>query len=536
MPEELEAEPSSSLNFAHYLGVVRRRHLHFLIPLFIAWSLVWGASWVLPPRYQSSTLILVEQPTMPKDYVTPNVNDDLQDRLQSITQQILSRTRLLHIIDQFNLYASAHGDSLPDDKVNRMRKDIDIDLSRDTRTNQISSFTVSYTSRDPHLAQQVTSELTNLFINENLEVREQQSEGTTQFLENQLETARKSLAEQEDRIREFKGQHVGEMPGQLSSNLQILSGLQSQMQNDQDALNAAKQQHVYLQTLADQYRALQASAKASDGSVAPVGLPALDQELEKEKAQLADLRSHYTDRHPDVRKLKDQIAETEKMRDQLVAGLNQKSDAGANGVAAASPGIDPAQAGVSLQIQGQLRSNQLEITNREHDLANLKSKIDDYQARLNQEPIREQQLADLTRGYDQSKANYDDLLKKKNESQMATSMELLQQGERFRVVDAPSFPEKPVFPNRLKFCGMGLGAGIAIGILVVGVLEMFDRRAYDEQELKSLIPVAILAEVPEVTSPADERRARWRLWIGWATAGLVAGAILAGSAFSYLRG
>ena len=539
MPEDLEEKPAQSFNLEYYMGVVRRRHLYFLIPLFVGWALVWAASWILPPRYQSSTLILVEQPTMPKDYVTPNVNDDLQERMQSITQQILSRTRLLHIIDQFNLYAGAHGDRLPDDKVERMRKDIGIDLVRDAR-NQITAFNVSFSSPDPHLAQQVTSELTNLFINENLEVRQQQSEGTTQFLEDQLESARKSLAEQEDRIRQFKGQHVGEMPGQLASNLQILSGLQSQLQNDQDALNAAKQQHVYLQTLVDQYHALQGTAKSSDGTAVPVGLPALDQELEKEKSQLADLRSHYTDRHPDVRKLKDQVAETEKMRDQLLASLKTKSsDSAADNSDSAAPitaSADPTSASMLLQMQGQLRSNQVEISNREHDIATLKAKIDDYQARLNQEPIREQQLADLTRGYDQSKANYDDLLKKKNESQMATSMELLQQGERFRVLDAPSFPEKPEFPNRLKFCGIGLGVGIALGVFVAGGLEMLDRRVYNEQELKTLIPVAILAEIPEVTNSTDEKRARRRLWLGWATAALVFCVILAGSAFSYLRG
>jgi polysaccharide biosynthesis transport protein len=542
VPEDFEEKPSEGLNIPYYLGVVRRRHLQFLIPLFVGWTLVWAASWVLPPRYRSTTLILVEQPTMPKDYVTPNINDDLQERMQSISQQILSRTRLLHIIDQFNLYASDHGERLPDDKVESMRKDIgDIELVRDTRTNQITSFNVGYSSRDPRLAQQVTSELTNLFINENLEVRQQQSEGTTQFLEEQLESARKSLAEQEDRIRQFKGTHVGEMPGQLASNLQILSGLQSQLQNEQDALNAAKQQHVYLQTLTDQYRTLQGTAKAADGTTTPVGLPALNQELDRLKAQLADLRSHYTDRHPDVRKVKEQITETEKMRDQLLASLkakdtNKAADDSPNESAVASTVADPSQTSMSLQIQGQLGSNQVEITNREHAIVSLKAKIDDYQGRLNQEPIREQQLADLTRGYDQSKANYDDLLKKKNESQMATSMELLQQGERFRVIDPPSLPQKPEFPNRLKFCGIGLGVGIALGVVFAGAFEMLDHRVYDEQDLKKLLPVPVLAEIPEIASDADEKRARRRLWLGWATAAVVICTILAGSAFSYLRG
>jgi uncharacterized protein involved in exopolysaccharide biosynthesis len=228
MVDDLEEKSSEGLDLKHYLGVVRRRHMQFLIPLFVGWALVWGASWVLPPRYLSSTLILVEQPTMPKDYVTPNVNDDLQERMQSITQQILSRTRLLRIIDQFNLYAPAHSQPSPDQKVEFMRKDIAIDLVRDAR-NQITAFNVSYSSRNPRIAQQVTSELTNLFINENLEVRQQQSQDTTTFLESQLATARQTLSDQEQKIREFQGQHIGEMPAQLASNLQILSGLQAQL-------------------------------------------------------------------------------------------------------------------------------------------------------------------------------------------------------------------------------------------------------------------------------------------------------------------
>src|SRR5580704_9603175 len=267
MVDDLQEQGGEGLDVQRYLGIVRRRHLFFLISLFIGWAAVWAVSWVLPPKYQSSTLILVEQPTMPKDYVTPNVNDDLQERMQSITQQILSRTNLLHIIDQSHLYSREHGEPSPDDKVAGMRKDIDIELVRDGR-NQITAFNVSYMSRDPRVAQQVTGQLTNLFINQNLEVRQQQSEDTTQFLESQLESARKDLADQEDRIRQFKGQHVGEMPGQLSSNLQILQGLQSQLQNEEDALNSARQQQVYLQTLADQYRALQGSPKNSDGTTA----------------------------------------------------------------------------------------------------------------------------------------------------------------------------------------------------------------------------------------------------------------------------
>jgi succinoglycan biosynthesis transport protein ExoP len=537
MVDDLEVESSQGFDLPRYLGIVRRRHMQFLIPLFLGWALVWGASWVLPPTYRSGTLILVEQPTMPKDYVTPNVNDDLQDRLRSITQQILSRTRLLHIIDQLDLYADPHSHLTPDEKVERMRKEIEIELVRDAH-DRVSSFNVYYSAHDPRVAQQVTSELTNLFISENLEVRQQQSEDTTKFLEGQLETARQTLSDQEEKIRQFKGQHVGELPAQVGSNLQILAGLQSQLQNEEDALNTAKQQRVYLETLVNQYRSLQGTPKVA-GSAKTIGLPAIDEELDKLRTQLTDLSSHYTDRHPDVRKLKEQIADTEKTRDRIMADLKAKAlappEPNAESNSPDTPDVRDASSPL-VQLQGQLQSNRVEVANRERSVVDLKTKVIDYQARLNQEPVREQQLSDLTRGYEQSKANYDELLKKKNESAMATSMELLQQGERFRIIDPPSLPVKPDFPNRLKFCGIGLGIGLAFGVVVAGAFEMMDDRIHDEKELQKLLPVAVISEIPALTVASDDQRERGKLWLGWATAGFVSVTILLGSALSYLRG
>ncbi|HXM23703.1 MAG TPA: hypothetical protein VN948_20770 [Terriglobales bacterium] len=535
MVEELEEKPGDAPNLQQYVGVIRRRHMYFLIPFFLGWLVVWSASWILASRYRSGTLILVEQPSMPKDYVTPNVNDDLQSRLQSITQQILSRTRLLRIIDQLNLYATSRGRLNSDELVERMRKDIEIELVRGER-NQITSFNVYYSSRDPRVAQQVTSELTNLFISENLELRQQKSEDTTKFLESQLETARQALAEQEEKVRVYKDQHPGELPTQLGSNLQILAGLQSQLQNDEEGLNAARQQNAYLQSMVTQSRVFQRGTKT--GESAPIGLPALGHELDKLKAQLADLSSHYTERHPDVRKLKEQIAKTEKMREQALA--EQKAGAttasGSGNAPPFTPDDGDSRDGSTIQLQGQLKANQIDSATKEHEIAALKAKINDYQARLNQEPVREQQFADLTRGYEQSKANYDELLKKKNSSQMATSMELLQQGEHFQMIDPPSLPLKPDFPNRLKFCGIGLGIGIALGGAVAGGTEFLDDRLYNEKALKELLPVTVISEIPAITSPEEERRQEKKLWIGWAATGLVFATILAGSAISYYRG
>jgi polysaccharide biosynthesis transport protein len=525
MVDNLDEKDPASFDLQHYLALFRRRQIHFLVPLFLGWLAVWSLSWVLPSRYRSGTLILVEQPTMPKDYVTPNINDDLQQRMQSITQQILSRTRLLHIIDVRHLYADSHAKLSPDDQVERMRKDIEIELVRDPE-NRVNAFNVYYTAGDPYIAQQVTSQLTDLFIIENLEVRQRQSEDTTKFLEGQLESARESLAEQEEKIRMFKGQHVGELPTQVESNLQILSGLQSQLRTEEDALSSAKQQRVYLQSLLDQYRGMKISTPAANGT--PTGLSAIDQELDHLRAQLADLSSHYTDKHPDVRKLKDQIAKMQRRRDQFLADAQaRENNSSADGAS---------QSSMLAQVQSQLQSNQVEISNREHAIADLEARVSEYQSRLNQSPVREQQLADLTRGYDQSKATYDDLLKKKNESAMATSMELLQQGERFRVVDPPSFPTKPGFPNRLKFCGIGLGIGLALGAVVSGIFEFVDDRLYSEREIKALLPAPVICEIPVVNTASEEHSRRLRLWCDWIATAVVLVVIGAGSLYSYLQG
>ena len=524
------------MGIQHYLELFRRRHLLFLICLFLGWLAVWGASWVLPPRYKSGTLILVEQPTMPKDYVTPNVAENLQERLQSITQQILSRSRLLHIVDELNLYSNERTRLSPDEIVEQMRKNIDIELVHGT-DNRISAFNVYYTAGNPLIAQQVTSKLTNLFIDENLEVRQQESEGNTKFLENQLDATRQGLEAQEEKIREFKAQHVGELPSQLGSNVQILGGLQTQLQAESEALNTAKQQRVYLETLLSQYQALKGPSKDPDAP--QMGLAETEERLDKLKSDLRDLSSTYGDKYPEVRRMKDQIAKTEAQRDQLLAEQKTKGSSPQADARTAAPVADAAGArnpSVLPQMQSQLQANQIEIKNREQSIAALISRINDYQARLNQEPIREQQLADLTRGYDQSKASYDDLLKKKNDSAMATSMELLQQGERFRIIDPPSLPLKPSFPDRLKFCGIGLAVGLALGAAAVWGLEMMDDRVYSELELRKLLPVSVISELPVIAEPTSEVAERKRIWFGWAMATVILAAILAGSAVSYFRG
>jgi polysaccharide chain length determinant protein (PEP-CTERM system associated) len=531
MEEELQ-ESSTPIDFAEIKGMVRRRRWQFLVPFFCGWLLVWGASWLIPSTYRSGTLILVEQPSVPEKFVTSNIDSDIQHQLDSITQQILSRTRLIRIIDTLGLYAQERKHRSPDDLVETMRKDIEIELSHGD-DQKLSAFNIYYANRDPKMAQAATAELANLFISENLEQRQKRSENTTNFLQDQLDQARAKLAAQEAKLRVFKDQHLGELPTQTQSNLQILTGLQSQLQSNQDSLNRAKQQNTYLESLINQYRATGQGSKPGE-TTGPLGLAAIDNELNRLKAQLSDLSSHYTDKHPDVRKTREQIARTEKMRDRIVAEMNAPVN-NSSPTAAASQSFEP-KSGPVLEMESQLKANRLEIANREAEIKDEQAKINQYQARLNMAPVMEQQFADITRDYDQSKTDYESLLAKKNQSEMSTDLEKTQQGEHFRMLDPPNRPVKPYKPNRLMLCAAGLVVGLVFGGGFAFSREKMGDKVYSEREIKKMIPFDVIAEIPSIESPAEQSSNRRGAWIATAAAVAIVGFILLGSAVTYLYG
>src|SRR5436305_4517923 len=432
--DELEQKNSPTLD--EYWQILRRRRWWLILPAFVCWLLVWGGSWFLPAIFRSQSLILIEQQKVPEQYVVSNVSVDLQERLHSMTQQILSRTRLQRIIDDFHLYAKERSRLSPDGMVDLMRDDVKIELVQAPgRPGDLTAFRISYSATSPQLAQQVASQLTSLFIEEDLQAQQQQSENTTRFLETQLAEARTSLEKQEAKVRQFKTEYLGQLPTQMEGNLQILSGLQTQLQSEQSSLAHAQQQKLYLESLLDQYRTLrqESSAAASGGVQAPA---ALDGELTRLKSQLSDLQARYTDQHPDVIRLKSQIAKTEKLKKQIDADIaTAKADPKQN--ENQSHSIDPRVDSPLMQIQGQIKANQLEVQNDQASIKDLQARISEYQGRLNMTPVREQQLSDLTRDYEQSKANYDSLLKKQMQSQLSTNLEKRQQGQQFRIIDPP---------------------------------------------------------------------------------------------------
>jgi succinoglycan biosynthesis transport protein ExoP len=476
-------------------AILRRRRWWILLSIFLCWALVWIGGWFWPASYESEALILIQQQKVPEQYVLPNVTQDVQDRVQSMTQQILSRTRLQATIDRFHLYPPSHGlASLMEsgDRVEQLRKDIKIELVESENKSgihrgELTAFRIHYSAPTPELAQQVNSELASLFIDESFKAQQRLSESTTAFLDSQLADARTKLEEQEANVRAFKAKHMGDLPSQLESNVKILSGLQSQLETTERSLDAARQQKLYLESLQQQYQ----TAQGTDL-----------------RLQLADLRAKYTDDYPDIVALKDKIATSDQLKKQIEAEIASKTkQPDPSAVPAPSEPGQRDSATPMMQIQSQLTANRLEIQNYEKRQKSLEGQVNAYQARLNLTPETEQQLADISRGYDESKTNYNSLLQKQNQSQLATSLEQRQQGEQLSIIDPPTLPDKPSAPNHLLVSLAGLALGIVLGLGLCAFIELTDVRVRQEEDLAGLVPARVLVGIPHLSVPGEDRLA-----------------------------
>ena len=246
--------------------------------------------------------------------------------------------------------------------------------------------------------------------------------------------------------------------------------------------------------------------------------------------QLAELSSHYTERHPDVRKVKEQIAKTEKLKQQAEARIAAAPASGrrTNTVHASSP--------TEMEVESQLKANKVEIENRQHAVQDLQKRIGEYQSRLNMTPMREQQMAGLTRDYEQSRKNYEQLLAKRDQSGMATDLEKQQQGEQFRVLDPPNLPQKPFSPNRLKLNLIGLVAGLMFGAVVLAGAEIVDDRIHSKEELTTVVSAPVLAEIPTLATAVEEGQQVRSEWLQRGILSVMVMLIVAGFASTYLFG
>ena len=362
----------------------------------------------------------------------------------------------------------------------------------------------------------MTIALTSFFVDENVRASQEQSEATTLFLDSQVRSLGQALEDNEAKVRAFEAQHEGSLPQQLQSNIQILQGIQSQMQ-----AAWAIQQQTYLSSLQSQYQTV------SDAAGVPV---AIDKDLENARTSLADMESRYTDDHPDVKKLKETIASLEKLKKDMAAEAKEKIESND-----ATPSQLQAMAPL-VQLKSQMKINGIEIQQTTQEMQRLQQSAQVYQARLNATPAVEAEMGDMVRDFGNMKKEYVELLAKKEQSQLATSLERQQQGAQFRVVDPPSLPDKPSFPDRFKFSLGAIAVGLALAVLFGFGSEVLDDRIRSEQALTEAVSLPVLCEIPPLPTPREIRLARWKPWLAAAAALAVAILLPSAVAYAYLWG
>ena len=525
----------------HYLRLIMHRKWLVLGTFVLVSAATCIVTFRLPNVYMSSTLIMVDPQKVPESYVKSTVTGDLRNRLGTLQQQILSATRLQKVIDSLNLYPVERKTMVREDVIALMRKDVSVSIVSNYGGSQdLEAFRIDYSGADAQLVARVANELANQFIDENLKAREQQSAGTSEFLQNQLQETKKVLEALEAKLKDFKLKHLGEMPEQQSANLQILGQLQFQLQMEGEALARAEQQRSTIQLSMSQaapvvdldetesgYSLNGAGVKAQKDSPLIISL----------RARLTELRKRFTDEHPEVRKLKRQIAGEEAK--QAVVKVEPAEVAAPTALGEPRPDAPPARRApirppsyTNPVLQAQLTAVEAEIPKHQAELQRLNKAIAAYQAKLEAIPVREQEITALVRDYEISKAHYSQLLDKGLSAETATQLEIRQKGEKFSVLDPAQPAGRPSKPNRGLINAAGSLVGLGLGFLLAVVTDFRGVSITAPQQITEAFGLPVLEVIPVIQTFADRRTRKKRLV--WATVScLVATVVVSGAILVY---
>ncbi len=501
--------PEKSFSVHDYVEIFLRRIWYIIIPLAIILA---GASLyalMSPKEYRATTLILVTPQKVPESFVRPTVTSTIEDRLQSINQEIMSQTRLEQVVSEFKLYPEEAKSKSREEIVGLMRRNIKVELK-----GKEGYFNISYSGKDPSTVMRVTNKLASLFIEENLRFREQQAQGTSDFLSIELNATKAKLEEQEKAIIHFKRQFSGELPEQQGANTQVLQQLQLSYQRIGESLRSAQDRKLMIQKqISDTELLLVSSPSTKDGLAIPLN-PFKDPQvvqLEQLKNQLADLQTKYTEKHPDILVLKKKITELEakiekdrsekKIEERVV--ISELSAPKADGKAEKKE----KESGLRLnpqykQMESQLLATDLEIERLKADEEKVKAQINIYRQRIENTPIRDQALTLISRDYQNTKETYQTLLKKSQDAQQAENLERRQKGEQFKLIDPARVPAKPFSPDIPKILLFGSLLGMGSGLALAFFREQMDHSFRDPDDLEADLGFKVIASIPKVGKKA----------------------------------
>jgi polysaccharide chain length determinant protein (PEP-CTERM system associated) len=483
-------------NILEYVDVFWRRKWVLVLPTLSLTILAVVLSNMLPSYYRSTTLIMLEHQQVPEKYVTPTDLSPFEQRLNTISQQIMSRSKLGQIIKDFNLDKERKVNGLAnrlltaigmkhmtvttrEEIIETLRNNISVEVIGERGRRGGDAFSISYTGRDPRTTMEITTTLASLFIEENLRVREQYAEGTAEFLVSELEKAKLNLEEQESALRGFKERHMGSLPVQLDANLRTLDRLQLDLQTVTSSIKNTE----------DKISLLEAQLGVGPGGTSSALSP-LEVELDRLKRQYSTLLSVYKENYPDVLITKNRITEVEaQLKEERAREALSEKAAEPEAASLANPTVYTDLSGARFTLAS--------LKKREADI---RRQITRYERRVERTPANEQRLTNIKRDYDISLQNYKSLLEKKLNARLAENLEKKQKGERFRIIDSANLPESPYSPNKLKITLLGAMAGGGLGVALVLLLEYINPAFRKPEDFYEVLPYPVLVSIPVLST------------------------------------
>jgi succinoglycan biosynthesis transport protein ExoP len=478
-----------SMPLRDYVEIGRRRKWWIILPslaIFICAAVVVRR---LPNTYRAQTVILVDPQEVPATYVTSTVSSTVSDRLSAINQEVLSPERLQRLVDKLGLYPQLRGHVSNQQIIANMQRSITVDVAN-PGGGRLSAFTIAFSGRNPQEVASVTNELAQAFIQENLKVREQQSDGTAEFLANELADTKSQLDAKQQQIQQIKGRYIQDLPESQQYHLEALTNLQNQLRASQDHVAQAQQEKVLLQSMSGN------NAPTVDlDNVGNAGSP-YESQIEKLEADIATQRLRYGPSFPDLRKAQAQL-------DDL------KAKAAAEAKKQPENPDPPPPTTLSGQphnpvLVAQLGKLDEQIQDETRRQAEFQENINFHVQKLEQAPVFEQQISGLMRDYDALNHQYASLLDKKLAAEMSSALESRQKAERFVVLDEAKVPDAPSAPNRPLLYLAGLVGGLLGGLGLAVLMEVTDESVRSEKEAARILGAPVLVGVPRILSGKEQ--------------------------------
>lgn len=496
------------LTMDDYFAMLRRRVKVILIPTLLAPLAGFALSYAFSPKYTSESLVLVEEQKVSEIYLKSGVSQDLTQKVATLQQRAMSAENLRPLIESLGI---AHGANV-DGVIDGIRANIAINPVVTTalgpvppggRKSALPGFNVAFTASNPRRAQEICAGVTNIMIRENLNDTSANARSTADFLGRQVEDAKRNLDQMDAKLADFKKRFVGQLPGSEDKNLQMLMGMNSQLDANTQTLNRAQQDKAYTESMLAQQLA---AWKSSQTSTNP---QSLQQQLATLQAQLISLQAHYTDDYPDVVKTKRDIAEVQRKLDEINA-------AAANPASVATDKENLAEPPEIRQLRMQIHQYEQLITQGTREQQRLQDQIKVLQGRVALSPAIEEEYKELTRDYDTAQKFYEDRLANKKQAEMQVAAVQEQQGETMSVLNPADLPDAPSFPNRIMFAGGGFVGGLMLGLGLAIWLEMRDTSLRTENDVIAVLDLPVLSQVPWVGVDEEEKdkkngKRKWKI-------------------------